>query len=102
MLQGEHSAILQTFIKLPFSIKTFILSIFKWPLKTGFTVLHIYNTANSKGPGKIPDPQHVKNLQFTNTCNLVRILILILMLKIDKQKIELKIVNIQRIFKFLE
>ena len=27
-----------TFIKLPFSIKTFVLSIFKCPLKTGFTV----------------------------------------------------------------
>ena len=38
MLQGEHSAILSTFIKLLFSIKTFVLSIFKWPLKTGFTV----------------------------------------------------------------
>ena len=33
----EHSAILSTFIKLPFSIKTFVLSIFKWPLKTGFS-----------------------------------------------------------------
>ena len=30
-------AILSTFIKLPFSIKTFVLSIFKQPLKTGFT-----------------------------------------------------------------
>ena len=38
MLQGEHSAILLTFIKLPYSIKIFVLSIFKWPLKTGFTV----------------------------------------------------------------
>ena len=38
MLQVEHSAILLTFIKQPFSIKTFVLSIFKWPLKTGFTV----------------------------------------------------------------
>ena len=38
MLQGEHSAILSTFIKLPYTIKTFVLSIFKWPLKTGFTV----------------------------------------------------------------
>ena len=28
MLQGEHSAILLTFIKLPFSIKTLVLSIF--------------------------------------------------------------------------
>ena len=38
MLQGEHSAILSTFIKLPFAIKPFVLSIFEWPLKTGFTV----------------------------------------------------------------
>ena len=38
MLQGEHSAILSTFSKLPFVIKTFVLSIFEWPLKTGFTV----------------------------------------------------------------
>ena len=33
--QGEHSAILSTFIKLPFVIKIFVLSIFEWPLKTG-------------------------------------------------------------------
>ena len=31
MLQGEHSAILSTFIKLLFVIKIFILSIFEWP-----------------------------------------------------------------------
>ena len=41
MLQGEHSAILLTCIKLPFVIKIFVLSIFEWPLKTGFTV-YIY------------------------------------------------------------
>ena len=34
----EHSAILLTVIKLPFVIKIFVLSIFEWPLKTGFTV----------------------------------------------------------------
>ena len=39
MLQGEHSAILSTFINLPFAINTFVLPIFEWPLKTGFTVL---------------------------------------------------------------
>ena len=39
MLQDEHSAILSTFIKMPFSIETFVSSIFKWPLKTGFTVM---------------------------------------------------------------
>ena len=32
MLPLEHSAILSTLIKLPFSNKTFVLSIFKWPL----------------------------------------------------------------------
>ena len=31
--EWEHSAILSTFIKL-----SFVLSIFEWPLKTGFTV----------------------------------------------------------------
>ena len=30
---------LSTFIKLPFVIKIFALSIFEWPLKTGFTVI---------------------------------------------------------------
>ena len=30
MLQGEHSAILSTFIKLPFVISIFVLSIFVW------------------------------------------------------------------------
>ena len=39
--QKEHSAILSTFIKLQFVIKIFILSIFEWPLKTGFTVICI-------------------------------------------------------------
>ena len=38
MLQREHSAIFLTFIKLPFVIKTFALSIFEWPFYTGFTV----------------------------------------------------------------
>ena len=38
MLQGEHSAILSTFIKLPFVIKIFVLSIFERPFYTGFTV----------------------------------------------------------------
>ena len=33
-----HSAILSTCIKLPFVIKICVLSIFEWPLKTGFTV----------------------------------------------------------------
>ena len=38
MLQGEHSAILLTFIKLSFVFKIFVLSIFEWLLRTGFIV----------------------------------------------------------------
>ena len=38
MLQGEHSAILSTFIRPPFVIKIFVLSICEWPFYTGFTV----------------------------------------------------------------
>ena len=40
MLLMEHSAILSTFIKLPFVIKSvvIVLSIFEWPFYTGFTV----------------------------------------------------------------
>ena len=38
MLQGKHSVILSTFIKLPYIIKIFVLSIFEWPCYTGFTV----------------------------------------------------------------
>ena len=40
-LQGEHFAILSTFIKLPFVIKIFVLSILEWQLYTGFTVVSI-------------------------------------------------------------
>ena len=43
MLQGEHSAILLTFIKLPFAIKNFVLSIFEWPFYTGFTVYETFD-----------------------------------------------------------
>ena len=39
MLQGEHSAIFLTFIKLPIVIKIFVLSIFERPFYTGFTVV---------------------------------------------------------------
>ena len=36
----EHSAILSTFIKLPFVFKILVLSIFGWPLKKGFTLYY--------------------------------------------------------------
>ena len=42
MLQLEQSAILRTSIKLPFSIKTLVLSIFKWPLNTSVTNQVLY------------------------------------------------------------
>ena len=35
---AECTAILLTCIKLPLVIKIFVLSIFEWPLETGFTV----------------------------------------------------------------
>ena len=41
MLQGEHSAILSTFIKLPFVINTFVFFIFEWLFYTGF-IVHAY------------------------------------------------------------
>ena len=48
MLQGEHSAILLTFIKLPFAIKAIVLSIFKRQLYTGFTVYCISKEASTQ------------------------------------------------------
>ena len=36
--EWEHSAILSTFIKLPFVIKIFVSSIFEWLFYTGFTI----------------------------------------------------------------
>ena len=46
MLPLEHSAILSTFIKLPFVIKIFVLSIFEWRLKTGFNVVKLFVCAS--------------------------------------------------------
>ena len=57
---AEHSAILLTFIKLPFVIKIFVLSIFEWPLKTGFTVYiaaKIGNGLSSQGLIGIKGPE---------------------------------------------
>ena len=55
MLPLEHSAILLTcidphsFIKLLFAIKTFVLSIFEWLLKTGYTVSIMYHISGLLG-----------------------------------------------------
>ena len=44
MLQEEHSAIPLIFIKLPFVIEIFVLSIFEWPFYTGFTEVANFST----------------------------------------------------------
>ena len=58
MLPLEHSAILLTCIKLQFVIKTFVSSIFEWPLKTNLTVflsLKIdFVLANNTDPDEMP------------------------------------------------
>ena len=43
----EHSAILSTFIKLPFVIEIFVLSFFEWRLKTGFSVSRFWSKSLS-------------------------------------------------------
>ena len=48
MLQWEYSAILSTFIKLPFVSKIFVLSIFDLPLLSGFTIANIVNTGQTE------------------------------------------------------
>ena len=48
LLLLEHFAILLTCIKLPHGFKTFVLSIFDWRLKTGFTVFN--NVATCVNP----------------------------------------------------
>ena len=66
MLQGEHSAILSTFIKLPFVIKIFVLSIFEWPFYTGFTVylIHIHLYRQQDGSGSIDFWEKMIGLSF--------------------------------------
>ena len=55
MLQGEHSAILSTFIYLPFVIKILVWSIFEWPLNTGFTV---YKRDSERSPDLFESVSH--------------------------------------------
>ena len=76
----EHSAILSTFIKLPFGIKIFVLSIFEWLFKTGFTALTISSSlvpiiiilvlglslrsaSATSSPGTLPENNIENNLQ---------------------------------------
>ena len=59
MLQREHSAILSTFFKLPFVIKIFVLSIFEWPLKTGFTVSWFIFTGRTHRSNQVSAPEYL-------------------------------------------
>ena len=47
MLQREHSAILLTFIRLPFVIKIFVLSTFECPFYTDVTISYFMSTSAS-------------------------------------------------------
>ena len=38
-----------TFVKLPFVIKIFVLSIFEWPFFTGFTVIVMFHYFKLRG-----------------------------------------------------
>ena len=52
---SEHSAILLTFIVLPFAIKIFVLPIFEWSFYTRFTVfveILVYDAETVFGPSK--------------------------------------------------
>ena len=52
MLQWEHSAILSTFIKLPFVIKVSVLSIFEWRLKRFYCTYCYFQVLRLSGPSK--------------------------------------------------
>ena len=46
MLQGKHSAKLSSSLSYHLSLRSFFLSIFEWPLKTGFTVKYTWICKN--------------------------------------------------------
>ena len=66
----EHSSILSTFIKLPFVIKIFILSIFEWPFYTGFTeyILSCYQDFSAKFNTPETGPRSADGKMYGNRC----------------------------------
>ena len=79
MLPLQHSAIRSTFIKLPFAIKTFVLSIFEWPLKTCFTVrfnliCNIYDEPSNSASKERVNVQNLKRgrNEFNIICGITR------------------------------
>ena len=73
MLQWEHSAIRSTFIKLLFDIKIFVLSIFEWPLKKGFTVFDGQTNEQKGRPGNFNTSYftHVSAVIYEESTNAV-------------------------------
>ena len=68
MPQGEHSAILLTFIKLPFVIKIFALSIFEWLFYTGFTVQAAKAQTSLRKHTTSPEPSLVAHIHVQKGC----------------------------------
>ena len=69
MLQGEHSAILSTVIRLPFVIKIFVLSIFEWLFYTSFTVYELVIISQPSGAISLFIQIHcVDEIQYSKTC----------------------------------
>ena len=62
MLQGEHSAILLTFIKLPFVLKIFVLSIFSGR----FTQILLYVQPDAR---TLYIPEHLHTVVYTSVCS---------------------------------
>ena len=76
LMQVKSIAILSTCIKLPFVIKIFVLSMFGWLLKTGFTVLHFcvlqHMTREGSGSHILMTPrtaQDLMNIHEKKMCN---------------------------------
>ena len=68
---AEYSAIFSPFIKLPFVFQTLVLSIFEWPLKTGFTVV------GKEGLHALPDfPAKMKLMSLKHSALLQDILMM--------------------------
>ena len=76
MLPLEHFAIQLTFIKLPFVIKTFVLPICEWSLKTGFTVFKSSQqsvTTHTEKPVKNGYSQKGQKLDFKTNYRLMQV-----------------------------
>ena len=91
MLQGEHSAILLTFIKLPFVNKIFVLSIFVWLFYTGFTVSQMfvffhYVISYYMYYGRCPEISNIFLFLFSNNMFIIRAKIHKMLVKIPNRE----------------